>query len=281
MNAISNEIYAWGKSDIGKKRKRNEDNFLLANDLNLYVVADGMGGHKGGATASKLAVSTVEDIVRGNKGLLSSNQKYNGSIEQSPIAKLLSDALRCACKSVHEKSLMDANLTGMGTTTTALLFHNEFAFVAHVGDSRAYILRNEKFVQLSDDHSLVNDQMKAGMISPEEARTSKMRNIITRSIGYETDVDVDITALEIFPNDTFLLCSDGLNSLVADEEIKNVILDNKLNSAPENLIDLANQRGGDDNTTVVLAYSTNINSNPDNLEVQRKISDQESNLTTY
>lgn len=236
------------------KRQRNEDNYTIALDMKLLVVADGMGGHAGGATASRLAVETIEEIVRANQALLEPDAEFEGPIEQNPLAKLISDALRCACQVVHKKGSKEKTLTGMGTTTTAVLFHRNYAFVAHVGDSRAYIVRNKKLVQLSDDHSLVNDHIKAGIMTPNDAQYSRLRNVITRSIGYENDVDVDITALEIFPKDTFLLCSDGLNSLVTDQEIRHILLDSPLSEAPGQLIDLANQRGGDDNTTIIIGY---------------------------
>lgn len=254
MNAVSNRLFAWGKSDVGMKRQRNEDNYTIALDMKLLVVADGMGGHAGGATASRLAVETIEEIVRANQSLLEPDAQFEGPIEQNPLAKLVSDALRCACQVVHKKGSKEKKLAGMGTTTTALLLHDNFAFVAHVGDSRAYIVRNEKLVQLSDDHSLVNEHIKAGIMTQNDAQYSRLRNVITRSIGYESDVDVDITALEVFPKDTFLLCSDGLNSLVTDQEIRHILLDSPLSEAPGQLIDLANQRGGDDNTTIIIGH---------------------------
>lgn len=286
MVVASSQTFAWGSSDVGRKRKKNEDNYTVALDIKLFVVADGMGGHKGGAEASRLAIETIEEIVRANQPLLLQRNKFDGPVEQNPMAKLLSDALRCACQVVHDKSENNSHLSGMGTTTTSLLLHQNMAFVAHVGDSRAYLLRDERLLQLSDDHSLVNDQVKAGLITEVEAQNSKLRNVITRSIGYEKDVDVDITALEIDENDVFLLCSDGLNTLVADEEIKNILLEQKFKEMPKSLIELANQRGGDDNTTVIVVYVPPSNrlyskSEVDELEVARNSNSLERNLTLY
>jgi serine/threonine protein phosphatase PrpC len=142
----------------------------------------------------------------------------------------------------------------MGTTATALVLHNQSAFIAHVGDSRAYLIRHDQILQLSEDHSLVNEQLKAGLITSEQARNSRFRNIITRSIGFENDVDVDMIALEVRPRDTFLLCTDGLTTLLADQEIRDILTENYLHDVPQLLIDLANHRGGDDNITVIAVY---------------------------
>ncbi len=246
---------AFGSSDVGKKRERNEDNYLIQKSLNLFLVADGMGGHAGGQTASKVTVDTINQIIQTHQAILEPSTSYDlENLEKSPIAKLLSDALRGACHEVHQQSHSNANLHGMGTTATALLLHNEHAFVAHVGDSRAYLIRNNQIIQLSEDHSLVNEQLKAGLITAEQARSSRFRNIITRSVGFEDDVDVDMIALKAWPQDTFLLCTDGLTTLVADQEIHSILSENYLHEVPQLLVDLANHRGGDDNTTIVLVY---------------------------
>ena len=142
----------------------------------------------------------------------------------------------------------------MGTTTTALLIHQKEAIVAHVGDSRIYLLRESEMQQLSEDHSLVQEQYRAGLISAEQAKNSRFRNIITRSIGFEDDVDVDMMVLQTEPGDVFLLCTDGLTTLAEDKEISEIILKNSRETAGQTLIDLANSRGGNDNITVVLVY---------------------------
>jgi PPM family protein phosphatase len=253
----TNELRAlsFGFSDVGKKRDKNEDNYLMQQSLNLFLVADGMGGHAGGQTASKVTVNTVQQIIETHQEILKPGTAYDlENLEKSPIAKLLSDALRGACREVHEQSQANANLNGMGTTATALLLHNKHAFIGHVGDSRAYLIRNDQIMQLSEDHSLVNEQLKAGLITVEQARSSRFRNIITRSVGFEDDVDVDMIALKTWPQDIFLLCTDGLTTLVADQEIHSILSENYLHEVPKLLVDLANHRGGDDNTTIVLVY---------------------------
>jgi len=220
--------------------------------IGFFVVADGMGGHAGGAVASKLAIEVIEKTVNDNFNTASVVKPLNQSPKESPLAKLLSDSLRNASKEVYQMSVLQPSLKGMGTTATALLIQQHTAYIAHVGDSRAYLIRDKKITQISEDHSLVQEQLKAGLISLEQARSSRFRNIITRSIGYENDVDVDMAVLPVQEGDIFVLCTDGLNTLLSDEEIMTVILDSPLDLGPKVLIDLANQRGGDDNITVII-----------------------------
>ncbi len=276
---------AFGFSHVGKKRGRNEDNYLIQQSLNLFLVADGMGGHAGGQTASKVTADTIKQIIQTHKAILEPDTSYDlENLEKSPIAKLLSDALRGACHEVHQQSQANASLHGMGTTATALLLHKEHAFIAHVGDSRAYLIRNNQIMQLSEDHSLVNEQLKAGILTPEQARSSRFRNIITRSVGFENDVDVDMIALKIWPQDTFLLCTDGLTTLVADQEIHSILSENYLHEVPQLLVDLANLRGGDDNITIVLVYIYDeLNSEMTNVENIRlsNNTDRTTTLTIY
>jgi protein phosphatase len=247
-------VYSWGCTDVGMKRDHNEDSYLLAPDMNLFVVADGMGGHAGGEMASGISVRTVESHVRENKELIDPETTHEGPVEKSPVAKLLSDSVRRACKAVYDKSREVRELEGMGTTTTTMIFHNNFGFVAHVGDSRCYLMRDGRVLQLSEDHSLVNEQLKAGLITEAQARQSRFKNIITRSVGFDQDVEVDMIAVEVKSGDAFLMCSDGLCNLVTDLEMNDAVHDNFLHRAPEILVDMANSRGGDDNITVVLTY---------------------------
>lgn len=217
---------------------------MCISESNLYVVADGMGGHVGGQRASQLATESIKTLVLENIG----------TIEASEVAQLLADSLRAASKRIHEETWIHPELKGMGTTTTALLIHEQEATIAHVGDSRAYLIREGEIQQLSEDHSLVQEQFRAGLISAEQARHSRYRNIITRSIGFEDDVDVDMMVLQAYPADIFLLCTDGLTTLVEDPDILKTILQNSPETAGQKLIDLANERGGNDNITVVLVY---------------------------
>ena len=241
---------AHGASDVGLRRERNEDSFLVDPDLGLYVVADGMGGHAGGGTASKLAVATMQrylqDVRDEEPGLLF------GAGAVAALRSVLREAVETACRAIYRTARAEPSLAGMGTTVTGALVQGRILVLAHVGDSRCYLVRGGAIRQLSEDHSLVNEQVKAGAMTPDEARTSRLRNVITRSVGYEEEVTVDLLDLDTEPGDTFLLCCDGLTNLVRDAEILDVVERSPLAQVPARLIALANARGGDDNITVVV-----------------------------
>jgi protein phosphatase len=238
-------------TDVGMKREHNEDSFLVNEDLGLYVVCDGMGGHAGGETASRLAVQTVE------KELISARLRTDDPfaaktpLPESPLAGALREAVEGACAAVFRTSRANPELAGMGTTCISLLVHEDHAIVGHVGDSRAYLVRDGQVWQLSEDHSLVNEQVRAGLLTEEEAKHSRLKNIITRSVGFEEDVLVDVVGVETRAGDKFLLCSDGLSNLIDREEIRDALVQSELAQVPEMLIQLANSRGGDDNITVI------------------------------
>jgi len=239
------------RTDVGMKREHNEDSFLVNEDLGLYVVCDGMGGHAGGETASRLAVQTIERELLSAR--LRADDPFAGDapLENTPLAGALREAVEGACAAVFRTSRANPELAGMGTTCISLLLKGSHALIGHVGDSRAYLVRDGGVHQLSEDHSLVNEQVRAGLLTEEEARHSRLKNIITRSVGFEEDVLVDVIGLETKAGDQFLLCSDGLSNLMMNEEIRDVILQSDLETVPEKLIRLANERGGDDNITVI------------------------------
>lgn len=241
-----------GLTDVGRKRNHNEDSFLVDEELQLFVVADGMGGHAGGGTASRLAVETIDREMRAAKNAPDHPFDSNTPLQDSPLPEYLRNAVEKACFEIFKAAQEDPRLAGMGTTTIALCVHGEHALFAHVGDSRAYLVRGELIQQISEDHSLVNEQIKAGMITPEEAKHSRYKNIITRSVGFEEEVQVDVMGIVTEPNDFFILCSDGLANLVDDKEIREVVQSGSLEEAPKKLIALANERGGDDNITVIV-----------------------------
>lgn len=246
------QISARGLTDVGQRRDHNEDALLVDDALRLYVVADGMGGHAGGGTASRLAVETIQ------KSLASAREKapdtYGGkhTIEDSPLPEVLKAAVEEACRVIFEHARTDPELAGMGTTVTAAAVDGRCAFVAHVGDSRCYLIRDRRIYQVSEDHSLVNEQLKAGAISADEARRSRFKNIITRSVGFEQDVQVDLLGLDLADGDALVLCCDGLSNLVDDPEILEIVEGETLDVAPVRLVALANDRGGDDNISVVV-----------------------------
>jgi len=248
------KILSFGQTDVGMRRDHNEDSYLVNDDVSLYVVADGMGGHAGGEMASKLAVQTIGAFVEERLPEVRNGAAYKGPIEQHPGLMLLPGAVKKACATIFQKAQETPELQGMGTTVTGVAFIDDYAFFGHVGDSRAYLIRDGHIEQLSEDHSLVNEQMKAGLITAEQARVSRFKNIITRSVGFEEDVAVDTMVVPLKEGDVYVLCSDGLANLASEEEILELNGENFLRDLPRRLNDLANDRGGDDNITVVVAY---------------------------
>jgi protein phosphatase len=248
LAASTLRIDARGLTDVGLRRDHNEDAFLVDEALGLFIVADGMGGHAGGGTASRLAVETIRDMVRqGWKDLPKPAEP-----EDTRVADLLERAVEEACAVIYRTAQGDPQLAGMGTTVTAALLDARTAFVAHVGDSRCYLLRGGRIYQVTEDHSLVNEQLKAGAISADEAKHSRFKNIITRSVGFEEKVLVDLMAVELEPRDGLVICCDGLSNLVEDPEILDLVEESSLETAPGRLVALANERGGDDNITVIV-----------------------------
>jgi len=247
-------VAARGQTDVGRKRDHNEDSFLVDEPLGLFVVADGMGGHAGGGTASRIAVETIQARLRAAQTGDPAAFERAAPLEESSLREVLRAAVEGACLSIYRAAQGDPALAGMGTTVTAALIAGANAFVAHVGDSRCYLVRRGHIYQVSEDHSLVNEQLKAGAITADEARHSRFKNIITRSVGFEADVTVDMMGVEVEPGDRLVICCDGLTNLVDDVEILGVLGTATLDEAPGRLIDLANERGGDDNITVIVIH---------------------------
>jgi serine/threonine protein phosphatase PrpC len=219
-------------TDIGRVRERNEDSFLV--EPPLYAVADGMGGHRGGGVASELALEKVEELFHGGKSSLA-------------------EMVHAANRAVFERSMADRKVMGMGTTLTAATVDDEGVHLAHVGDSRAYLLRAGAFRQLTDDHTLVNRMVKAGEITREEAEVHPHRNVVTRSIGTEPEVEVDQDDVPVIDGDRFLLCSDGLTNTVTEPQIQAILeATPKPQEAADRLIKAANRAGGIDNITVLV-----------------------------
>lgn len=248
------QIKVWGKSDVGRRRLHNEDNFLVMEELNLFAVADGMGGHAHGELASKTALKVIADFIAREKE--AEDSPLGAAIPTKPkiILSLLRRSVETACRHVYDLAMENREYRGMGTTITVTLFNGEDACVAHVGDSRAYLIRRQVLKQITEDHTLVNEQLKSGLISAEEARVSRHRNIITRSVGFEREVQVDTLTFKIQPGDGFLLCSDGLTGLIEDAEIYETVSNNFFCSVPGVLIERANSLGGHDNITAVMLY---------------------------
>jgi len=238
------------KSDLGLKRKINEDSFLADKGIGLFMVLDGIGGHLAGEVASKLGLNTIKENV-----MRSLTDKWLAESQNlSREVQILNESLALANNVIYEAATSQPEYFGMGTTVASLLLGCENIAIAHVGDSRIYLIRENSIERLTEDHSLVVEQLKRGIISAEEAEKSGMKNIITRALGAEELLTPTVDEIIPFNNDLFLICSDGLTDLVTDDEILEIILKNRhlLDHAVQNLIDKANEKGGKDNITAIL-----------------------------
>ena len=236
------------------QRPNNEDSFYCSRDEKLAIVADGMGGHACGEVASAIAVRVIRDTML---SALDGREKA----DQKLLCDTMRESLDRANELIHRKTLeQGSRATKMGTTVAMFAAHGDASAVAHVGDSRVYLLRGAKMFRLTQDHSLVNEQLKAELITEEEAKKSVYRHIVTRALGMKEAVESDTQELSVREGDRLLLCSDGLFDLVEDELIEKVIRNSEGNrrDAVHNLIDLANSRGGDDNVTVVLVEIASV-----------------------
>lgn len=232
-------IKATAMTDIGSKRRINQDAFLKDDSLGFYVVADGMGGHRGGEVASQLAVKSLQEFVQTH---------HHGM----PPDAMLERAINVAGEQIFKMAQENEELAGMGTTVMAMLFNNDRLYVGQVGDSRAYLISGNSIWQITEDHSLLNEEIRAGRISAGEAANYQFKNVITRSVGYENQVLVDIYRRQIRHGDIYLICSDGLSGLVETSQILEVIRRCGPEKAVKELVDLANKQGGDDNISVVV-----------------------------
>jgi protein phosphatase len=245
-------VKACGLSDVGLTRAHNEDYFEIDPQHRLYVVADGMGGHSHGEVASQIAVNTIRDFIAKTADK-DTTWPFGMDARLERHSNLLKMAVRMAHDHVLRAISRDGSLYGMGTTVVGLLVAGQTAAVAHVGDSRAYRLRAGRLEQLTQDHTWVNEQVVAGFLSKEQARSHPLKNVVTRALGGESDVLVDVKEFEVQSGDLFLLCSDGLTGMLSDSDIRDRLASGRsLHEICRTLITDSNARGGIDNVTVVL-----------------------------
>jgi len=245
-------LIASGKTDVGRQRDHNEDACLIDPDLGLYVVCDGMGGRAAGEVASQETVRFVQEFIREHQAVLLEYVKAPTSEQRSQVVQLVADAVRAACARVYELGQQDPAKRGMGTTIAMVLTVGEAAVIAHVGDSRVYLIRDNQAHQLTEDHSLVWNLLKAGKLTKEEAAQSPYANVITRSVGSKPTVEVDTLFIECMPHDRFLLCSDGFHNYLKEaEELVQLSAHLPLSHLVTTCIALAHEGGGRDNITVV------------------------------
>jgi serine/threonine protein phosphatase PrpC len=254
------KLLSAGLTNVGMKRAHNEDNHLLVVEENLFVVADGMGGHASGEVASEIAVTSVSEFFR----MTSADEEQTWPYKEERGLKYeenrLVAGIRLANRRIFETAQADVRKRGMGTTVVSVHFTNNGAYVGHCGDSRCYRFRNNRLELLTDDHSLLNDYLKNHKLTPEEIENFPHKNVIVRALGMKDTVQVDVARLEPLPNDLYLLCSDGLSGMVRDEDMERIIggwlVDpgraDDVNGLCSVLIDEANKNGGTDNVTVVI-----------------------------
>lgn len=260
-----------GRTDAGRVRRRNEDSFVL--DPPLFAVADGMGGAQAGEVASRLAAAAFRE--------------YHDADRLEP-AERVEAIIQEANRRIYERARTDSEASGMGTTVTAAILTNGRVSIGHVGDSRAYRIRNGELEQLTEDHSLVADLMRSGRLTPEEADAHPQRSVITRALGTDADVDVDTVTVDVEPGDLFLLCSDGLTTMVPEKDILRIAQEaDNLDGAARTLVRAANSGGGEDNITVVLfkvegdeaTEETLVAAQPDTVEEPEEPNELEDTLT--
>jgi protein phosphatase len=256
VTSLKGKLTFVGQTDTGRVREHNEDTIATDPDVGLLVLADGMGGYNAGEVASGIAVKTITNLVR--EGLL---REDLASIDRgtglSRPSIVLRDAITRANKIIYQTARSQAECEGMGTTVVAALFYDNRVSIAHVGDSRLYRQRGSQIAQVTMDHSLLQELVDRGFYSPEEAQRAANKNYVTRALGVEPQVEVEVQEHPVDKGDIFILCSDGLSDMVEDEDIRLTIstFGANLDTVAKQLIQLANENGGRDNVSVVLAQA--------------------------
>ncbi|MDH5674932.1 MAG: Stp1/IreP family PP2C-type Ser/Thr phosphatase [Myxococcales bacterium] len=240
-------------TDVGRKRTHNEDSYAIVEDENLYLVADGMGGHSSGEVASKMAIETMREFFQATSADPEATWPYKMDKTRGYEENRLVTGIKLANRRIYEAAQRESRLHGMGTTMVCLLAVRDGALIGHVGDSRVYRLRGESLEQLTEDHSLLNDYIKMKSMTPEEIENFPHKNVIVRALGMKETVKVDAILDRPRPGDLYILCSDGLAGPASDEEIREIALGHRdLKQAAQAMIDKANANGGPDNVTAVL-----------------------------
>jgi PPM family protein phosphatase len=237
-------LTSYGQTDVGLRRQKNEDSYLIDEQIGLYVVADGMGGHKGGDMASSMAVRIMRDTV--------AHHISKGGQRFSPRDVITDGYLQASQQIFHKSNVEQPELQGMGTTLVASFYHNGTIYIGNVGDSRAYLIRDKRMWQLTEDHSLLNEHIRAGFLRDSEIAQFQAKNVITRSVGFEKEAMCDIIEKKVQPGDRYMMCSDGLCGLVKAERLLELCLQESMEIAVDTCIEEAKKNGGDDNITVVM-----------------------------
>jgi protein phosphatase len=263
LMSVNQKIEAYALTDSGSKRTHNEDSVAADPRLGLVIVADGMGGYKGGEVASALAVNTIMSELESTLERFHT-ENANMDSEFSLESLAIKDVLELSNSIIYNAAQSQPQYSGMGTTVVLALFYDNRMTIAHVGDSRLYRLRNDVLELVTEDHTLLRELISRGFYSEEEAKESQNKNLVTRALGIESSVEIDIQEDVALPGDIYLLCSDGLNDMVDDRDIHLTLkrYNDSLDTAVAELIQLAKNNGGKDNVSVVLARPTRVSSSP-------------------
>jgi serine/threonine protein phosphatase PrpC len=265
-------VDSWALTDVGRARKHNEDGWLIDDQLGLYAVADGMGGHAAGEVASAYGLRCVQEQLVKKKALLEDFSQNPTPEKRAMILREVELAINVASSAIYHMAQRDKKRHGMGTTLSLILLVGNKAFMAHVGDSRIYLARANQIHQLSEDHSYLWEQIKKGAITVEEAKRSPFSNVITRAVGITETVQVDTLVFDILPGDTYLACSDGLHGYLEGEaELAQILFADDGEEVPRRLIGLANARGGKDNITSVVLRVPGDSGDPSAVDVIEKM----------
>jgi serine/threonine protein phosphatase PrpC/CRP-like cAMP-binding protein len=268
-------------TDVGRQRNHNEDNFLIDKKLRLFLVADGMGGHAAGEVASSIAVHEIRDAVNNNRELIDRYRVDHPGVQTYEVLQVLEHAIQAACSAVYTRAQAEADKRGMGTTATVLLIAGAGdhlrGFIAHVGDSRVYLTRQNQSHILTEDHSLMNELVRRGKLNREQIETSpykQYKNAVTRAVGVYGSVEVDTFDFDILPGDRFLIASDGMYAYIDEAELPKQLAGPDVKEVPKRLVDLANAGGGHDNITAVVirvGEAATVDVTPRNAEVSLKL----------
>jgi serine/threonine protein phosphatase PrpC/CRP-like cAMP-binding protein len=250
------------RTDVGRVRSRNEDQLVCVPDLKLFIVADGMGGHQGGDVASRFACAAIEEHIRGKWFIVDGYEHEPLPSRRRQVMQLLTEAVRSANDRIVLESEQTPELDGMGSTVVVMLMVADRAFVAHVGDSRAYLLRDGIATLLTEDHSLLFELLRQGRLNRAQAARFPMKNVVTRALGVRGPVEADILELQVLPGDRFVLCSDGLHGYVEDERLPRLVGDSPLQAVADRLVAFANAGGGSDNISAVVVEVKSISVEP-------------------
>lgn len=243
-----------GRTHVGMKRMHNEDSLRLYREENLFIVADGMGGHASGEVASQMSVETLAEFFRSTAEDDEITWPYKMDKGRKYEENRVITGVKLSNRRIHEAASRDAKSKGMGTTIVVTFFVNDTCYIGHVGDSRVYRMRGDTLTQLTEDHSLLNDYIKMRQLTPDEIEAFPHKNVIVRALGMKESVQVDVMSETPEEGDVYLLCSDGLSGMLNDEEMRKLMLEggDDLDLKCERLIDAANHNGGTDNITVIL-----------------------------